>query len=226
MIRSVQNHQGLEAGTRILRARVVELERLVRQSGGDISMEFIKDYLEGRLEMLQIENAELKERFTEAAAKQDTRTQQVATDLAEARGLLESMRIENANLKEEKKLWKDIQDLLSQDNENLMGKRTRLNDLAASDLSEITGIIYAVTTGDLTQQCVIEPAETDTTVVILKRRINDMINHFRRITTNVTVVSREHGKEGVLGGEVRMSTVNGVWKEMIDNGTFISFVRS
>jgi hypothetical protein len=92
-------------------------------------------------------------------------------------------------------------------------------------LSEITKIIYAVTTGDfVTRRCIIEPAETDTPVVILKRRINDMIDHLRRITAEVSIVTSEHGKDGVLGGEVRVSTANGVWKEMIDNGTFIPFI--
>jgi hypothetical protein len=239
-----------------LMERIVELERLRRQSGGDSSIES-KDYLEGRLEtsagnyeMLQKENADLKKRsqiLSEAAGKQDIRTQQVAKDLVKVKGLLESIRNENANLKAEKKLWKEIQDRLSQDNEDLMNERTRLNNLVANpqtlqnepqladsearrrldqehlSLSEITGIIFAVTTGDLTQKCVIESAETDRPVVILKRRINDMIDHLRNVFVEVANIAREHGKEGVLGGEVRMSTANGVWKAMIDDGTSISF---
>lgn len=93
------------------------------------------EMLHANYTMLQNENTELQKRsqtLSEAAAKQDIRTQQVAEDLIEAKGLVESMRNENANLKAEKKLWKDIQDRLSQDNEGLMNERTRLNNLIAN----------------------------------------------------------------------------------------------
>jgi nucleoprotein TPR len=93
------------------------------------------ELLNANYAMLQNENAELAKRsqvLSEASAKQDLRTQQVAEDLVEAKGLLESMRNENANLKAEKKLWKDIQDRLNQDNEGLMNERTRLNNLIAN----------------------------------------------------------------------------------------------
>lgn len=90
------------------------------------------DLLNSNYTMLSNENKELQKRtqiLSETAAKQDMRTQQVAEDLIEAKGLLESMRNENSNLKAEKKLWKDIQDRLSHDNESLMSERTRLNTL-------------------------------------------------------------------------------------------------
>ncbi|KAL3419656.1 TPR/MLP1/MLP2-like protein [Phlyctema vagabunda] len=93
------------------------------------------EMLHSNYTMLQNENKELQKRsqtLSEAAAKQDLRTQQVAEDLVEANGLVESMRNENANLKAEKKLWKDIQDRLGQDNENLMNERSRLNGLIAN----------------------------------------------------------------------------------------------
>ncbi|XDG06092.1 hypothetical protein ABKA04_005707 [Annulohypoxylon sp. FPYF3050] len=93
------------------------------------------EILQSNLAALQSENKELQKRnqtMSESAAKQDIRTQQVAEDLVEARGLLESMRSENANLKAEKKLWKDIQDRLSQDNESLMQEKSRLNGLLAT----------------------------------------------------------------------------------------------
>jgi nucleoprotein TPR len=93
------------------------------------------EMLNSNYKMLQNENNELQKRsqtLSEAAAKQDLRTQQVAEDLVEARGIVEGMRNENANLKAEKKLWKDIQDRLNQDNESLMSERTRLNNLLAT----------------------------------------------------------------------------------------------
>lgn len=93
------------------------------------------EILQSNFVALQGESKELQKRnqtMSESAAKQDIRTQQVAEDLVEARGLLESMRSENANLKAEKKLWKDIQDRLSQDNESLMQEKSRLNGLIAT----------------------------------------------------------------------------------------------
>ncbi|KAF7943604.1 uncharacterized protein EAE97_005675 [Botrytis byssoidea] len=93
------------------------------------------EMLHSNYTLLQTENSELQKRsqiLSEAAAKQDLRTQQVAEDLIEAKGLVESMRNETANLKAEKKLWKDIQDRLSQDNENLANERSRLNTLIAN----------------------------------------------------------------------------------------------
>lgn len=93
------------------------------------------DLLQANYAMIQKENVELQSRsqsLSEASAKQDLRTQQVAEDLIEAKGLLESMRNENANLKAEKKLYKEVQDRLNQDNETLMNERTRLNTLVAN----------------------------------------------------------------------------------------------
>ncbi|KAF4460417.1 hypothetical protein FALBO_12811 [Fusarium albosuccineum] len=87
---------------------------------------------------LQGENRELQKRnqtLSETAAKQDIRTQQVAEELIEAKGLLDSVRNEAANLKAEKKLWKDIQDRLSKDNENLIEEKNRLNNLLATQQS-------------------------------------------------------------------------------------------
>ncbi|CCF38780.1 nuclear pore complex protein An-Mlp1 [Colletotrichum higginsianum] len=87
---------------------------------------------------VQSENKELQKRnqsLSEDSIKHEIRTQQVAEELIDAKGLLESARNEAANLKAEKKLWKDIQDRLNQDNESLMQEKTRLNNLLASQQS-------------------------------------------------------------------------------------------
>ena len=135
----------------------------------------------GNYEMLQNENAELKKRsqiLSEASAKQDIRTQQVAEDLVEAKGLLESMRNENANLKAEKKLWKDIQDRLSQDNEDLMGERTRLNNLVANQqtLQNERELADSETRRRLQAQVESLEAELSTT----KRRLNDEVEDSKK----------------------------------------------
>ncbi|KAK3998370.1 nucleo protein TPR [Cladorrhinum sp. PSN332] len=94
--------------------------------------------LESNFKAAQSEKQELQKRnqsLSESAAKQDMRTQQVAEDLVEARGLVESLRSENANLKAEKTLWKTIQGRLSQDNDSLSQEKTRLNNLLSSQQS-------------------------------------------------------------------------------------------
>ncbi|PHH89528.1 hypothetical protein CDD83_5835 [Cordyceps sp. RAO-2017] len=103
---------------------------------GDVRIESERrEMLQGNYVALQTENVELQKRnqsLSETAAKQDIRTQQVAEELVEARGLVDSMRNETANLKAEKKLWKDIQDRLSRDNEGLIEEKNRLNNLLAT----------------------------------------------------------------------------------------------
>ncbi|GAW13765.1 hypothetical protein ANO14919_031540 [Xylariales sp. No.14919] len=93
------------------------------------------DMLKSNYAALEHENKELQKRnhtMSESAAKQDIRTQNVAEELVEARAVVESMRSENANLRAEKKLWQDIQDRLSRDNENLVQEKSRLNGLLAT----------------------------------------------------------------------------------------------
>ncbi|KJZ74572.1 hypothetical protein HIM_05922 [Hirsutella minnesotensis 3608] len=112
----------------------LQTERVKLQ--GDLRIESERrEMLQSNYVALQSENAELQKRnqsLSEMAAKQDIRTQQVAEELIEAKGLLDSMRNETANLKAEKKLWKDIQDRMSRDNENLIEEKNRLNQLLAT----------------------------------------------------------------------------------------------
>ena len=93
------------------------------------------DMLNANYSMLKNENAELQRRsqyLSENAGKQEMRVQQVAEDLVEAKGLLDSMRNETANLKAEKDFWKTIEKRLTEDNENLLNERARLNALNAN----------------------------------------------------------------------------------------------
>ena len=97
-----------------------------------------REMLQSNYTALQTENRELQKRsqtLSETAAKQDIRTQQVAEDLVVKEGLLESVRNEAANLKAEKKLWKDIQDRMSKDNEVLIEEKNRLGSLLATQQS-------------------------------------------------------------------------------------------
>ena len=68
----------------------------------------------------------------EIATKQELKTQQIAEELVEVKGLLDSMRRESANLRAEKDLSKSVQDRLLQDIEALRHERGRLDQLNAS----------------------------------------------------------------------------------------------
>lgn len=93
------------------------------------------EMLQANYKMLKMENDELQKRsqfFSDSAAKQDLRTQQVAEDLIEAKGLADSMRNEMANLKAEKDFWKTVEKRLTKDNETLLNEQNRLSSLNAN----------------------------------------------------------------------------------------------
>ena len=93
------------------------------------------EMLQANYAMLRTENTELQRRsqtYSENAAKQDLRVQQVAEDLVEAKGLIDSLRNETANIKAEKEFWKTIEKRINEDNAHLLNERNRLNTLNAS----------------------------------------------------------------------------------------------
>ncbi|KAF2203357.1 hypothetical protein GQ43DRAFT_390192 [Delitschia confertaspora ATCC 74209] len=97
------------------------------------------ELLQSNFTMLKSENVELQKRsqsLQEVAARQDLRTQQVAEELVEAKGLADGMRNENANLKAERELWKKIESRITEDNRSLMDERSRLNKMI-SDLQNL-----------------------------------------------------------------------------------------
>ncbi|QSZ37055.1 hypothetical protein DSL72_009147 [Monilinia vaccinii-corymbosi] len=153
------------------------------------------EMLHSNYTLLQSENSELQKRsqiLSEAAAKQDLRTQQVAEDLIEAKGLVESMRNENANLKAEKKLWKDIQDRLSQDNENLTNERSRLNTLIANQqtLQNERELSESETRRRLQSQVESLESELNST----KRKLNDEVEESKKAQLRKEYDSQQNQK--------------------------------
>jgi nucleoprotein TPR len=153
------------------------------------------EMLQSNYTQLQSENSELQKRsqtLSEAAAKQDLRTQQVAEDLIEAKGLVESMRNENANLKAEKNLWKDIQDRLSQDNEGLMNERNRLNNLIANQqtLQNERELSDSETRRRLQTQ--VESLEAE--LSITKRKLNDELEDSKKAQLRKEYDSQQNQK--------------------------------
>ncbi len=153
------------------------------------------DMLSSNYSMMQKENVELQKRsqvLAEASAKQDLRTQQVVEDLVEAKGLVESMRNENANLKAEKKLYKDIQERLSQDNESLMNERSRLNTLVANQqtLQNERELSESETRRRLQSQVESLEAELATT----KRKLSDEVEENKNTQLRKEYDAQQHQK--------------------------------
>ena len=97
------------------------------------------EMLQANYGMMKAENQELQKRtqsLAEVAAKQDMRTQQAAEDLVETKALLDSSRNEMANLKAERSLWKNIENRMNEDNQQLLEERSRLNKML-SDLQNL-----------------------------------------------------------------------------------------
>lgn len=126
-----------------LREQIDKISRTNRDLQSDLARESSQlklaheryDMLQGNYAMLKSENEELQKRsqfFSDSAAKQELRIQQVVEELVEGKGLADSMRNELANLKAEKDFWKNIEKRLSEDNEALLGERHRLNSQNAT----------------------------------------------------------------------------------------------
>ena len=110
-----------------------ELRGEVARSNSQVTLAHERyEMLQANYSMLKTENMELQKKsqfFSDNAAKQDLRTQQVAEDLVEAKGLLDSMRNEIANLKAEKEFWKTIEKRLTNENQSFLEERSRVNNL-------------------------------------------------------------------------------------------------
>ncbi|KAL8695133.1 MAG: hypothetical protein Q9218_000301 [Villophora microphyllina] len=139
--------------------------------------------LQSNYSMLKTENGELQKRsqfFADNAAKQELRTQQVAEDLVEAKGLLDSMRNENANLKAEKEFFKTIEKRLTADNEAYFTEKARLNTLNTSlqNLLNERDLAEADTRRKLQAQ--IDSLEHE--LQATKRSLSDQAEEYKRVT--------------------------------------------
>jgi nucleoprotein TPR len=153
------------------------------------------DLIQANYKMVQNENTELQKRsqiLSEASAKQEMKTQQVAEDLVEAKGLVESMRNETANLKAEKNLWKEIQERLSKDNESLVEEKGRLNTLLANQqtLQNERELSDSETRRRLQSQVESLEAELST----IKRKLSDEVEENKNTQLRKEYDSQQHQK--------------------------------
>jgi osomolarity two-component system sensor histidine kinase NIK1 len=140
--------------------------------------------------------------------------------------LLDSQRQElagvNAQLLEQKQLQERALQVLEQERvatlERELWKHQKANEAFQKALREIGEIITAVARGDLTMKVRMNTVEMDPEITTFKRTINAMMDQLQIFASEVSRVAREVGTEGLLGGQARIGGVDGVWKELTDNG--------
>ncbi|CAM02764.1 GAF sensor hybrid histidine kinase [Saccharopolyspora erythraea NRRL 2338] len=104
--------------------------------------------------------------------------------------------------------WKDLTD-----NVNIMA------DNLTSQVRSIATVATAVAGGDLSKKITVEAKGE---VAALAETINGMVETLRAFAEQVTLVAREVGTEGMLGGQARVPNVAGTWKDLTDNVNFMA----
>ncbi|QIZ38555.1 HAMP domain-containing protein [Saccharopolyspora sp. ASAGF58] len=99
--------------------------------------------------------------------------------------------------------WKDLTD-----NVNIMA------DNLTNQVRNIAQVTTAVARGDLSKKIMVEAKGE---VAALAETINGMVETLRAFAEQVTLVAREVGTEGSLGGQARVPNVAGTWKDLTDN---------
>jgi signal transduction histidine kinase/HAMP domain-containing protein/DNA-binding NarL/FixJ family response regulator len=113
--------------------------------------------------------------------------------------------------------WKDLTD-----NVNVMAENL------TSQVRSIATVATAVAGGDLSKKITVEAKGE---VAALAETINTMVDRLSAFADEVTRVAREVGTDGILGGQARVPSVAGTWKDLTDNvnvmaGNLTSQVRN
>lgn len=53
-----------------------------------------------------------------------------------------------------------------------------------------------------------------------------MMDQLQIFSSEVSRVAREVGTEGILGGQAKISGVDGTWKELTDNGMYFTTLKA
>lgn len=101
-------------------------------------------------------------------------------------------------------VWRELTD-----NVNVMASNL------TNQVREIADVTRAVARGDLSRKINVH-AQGE--ILELQKTINTMVDQLRTFAFEVTRVARETGVEGRLGGQAQIDDVEGIWKELTDNG--------
>jgi len=99
--------------------------------------------------------------------------------------------------------WRDLTDAVNSMANNL-----------TTQVRNIAQVATAIAQGDLKEKIVVDARGE---ILELKNTINTMVDQLSAFAQQVTLVSREVGTEGKLGGQAAVEGVRGTWKELTDN---------
>lgn len=109
--------------------------------------------------------------------------------------------------------------------ERELWKHQKANEAFQKALREIGDILTAVARGDLSKRVRLNNVEMDPEITTFKRTINTMMDQLGDFSSEVSRVAREVGTEGILGGQAQIEGVDGIWKELTDNGSLCRDLR-
>jgi signal transduction histidine kinase/CheY-like chemotaxis protein/HAMP domain-containing protein len=104
--------------------------------------------------------------------------------------------------------WKDLTD-----NVNFMASNL------TSQVRNIAEVAIAVANGDFSKKI---SADVQGEFLLLKDKVNTMVDQLSFFTSEVTRVAREVGVEGKLGGQAIAPGAAGTWKDLTDNVNFMA----
>jgi HAMP domain-containing protein/CheY-like chemotaxis protein/signal transduction histidine kinase len=108
-----------------------------------------------------------------------------------------------AEVKDVSGIWRELTDNVNSMADNLTNQ--------VRNIAEIT---TAVANGDLSKKITVEVKGE---LLDLKNTVNQMVDSLRLFADEVSRMAREVGTEGVLGGQAKLATASGVWRELTDN---------
>src|SRR5207237_844798 len=99
--------------------------------------------------------------------------------------------------------WKDLTDNVNFMANNLTGQ-----------VRNIALVTTAVANGDLSKKITVDVKGE---ILELKNTINTMVDQLNSFASEVTRVAREVGIEGKLGGQAKVPSATGTWRQLTDN---------
>lgn len=109
-------------------------------------------------------------------------------------------------------VWRELTD-----NVNIMASNL------TNQVREIADVTRAVAQGDLSRKINVH-AQGE--ILELQKTINSMVEQLRTFAFEVTRVARETGVEGRLGGQAQIEGVEGIWRELTDNGKYLDSLHA
>src|SRR5260221_6918922 len=162
---------------------------------------------------LEIEGRRLQGQFLETARTVNTLVDQLRLFTSEVTRVAREVGTEGklggqAQVKGVGGVWQD-----------LTGNVNLIAGNLTSQVRNIAEVTTAVQQGDLSKKITVD---VQGEIQELKNTINVMVDQLNAFANEVTRVAREVGTEGKLGGQAKVESVGGVWKDLTDNVNFMA----